>query len=191
MPIQPWKVLESTYLQRNIRIDRCETSKGKIVEPVIFEHGAWVVVVALTKQQEVLLIRQYRHGLRKIFMELPAGGAEEAEEPIAAASRELLEETGYASARMIEVGRVSPNPANYTNMVHLYLALDVERVADQSLDETEEIEVCPVPLDEAIQMMRDGELLGSLFVSALFFALSYLDRIPKTSQMPPSSNSSD
>jgi len=192
MAVQPWKVLESSYLKKNIRIDRCETSTGKIVEPVIFEYGTWVAVVALTKQQEVLLIKQYRHGLGRILLELPGGGADEGEEPIAAARRELLEETGYASEHMIEVGRVSPNPASHTNMVHFYLALDVEKVCDQSLDETEEIDVFRVPFDEAILAMRNGEILASLYISAFFFALCHLNRIPiKTSQPIKSSNSAD
>src|SRR5512144_2241852 len=105
MPVQPWKVLESNYLRKNIRVDRCETSNGKILEPLVFEYGTWVAVVALTKHEEVLLIKQYRHGLGKILIELPGGGAEEGEEPLAAARRELLEETGYTSTKIIEVGR--------------------------------------------------------------------------------------
>lgn len=176
-PIQPWKVLSTRYLRENIRVDRCKTSSGKVIEPVIFEYGTWVSIVALTRQQEVLLIRQYRHGLGKIIWELPGGGVEDNEEPLTAARRELLEETGYTSDRIIEVGKVSPNPSNHTNLMYAYLALDARKIGDQTLDETEEIEVFPIPLNDVILMARNGELLQALHVGAFFFALYYLDRI--------------
>lgn len=177
MSISPWKVLESSYLRQNVRIDKCETSSGKIIEPLVLEYRTWVTIVALTKRQEVLLIKQYRHGAGKILLELPGGGVGENEEPIAAAKRELLEETGYTSNNIIEVGRVSPNPASHTNLMYAYIALDVEEVGNQSLDETEEIEVFPTPLDEVILMVKNSELLQSLHVSTLFFALYHLNRV--------------
>jgi ADP-ribose pyrophosphatase len=136
-----------------------------------------VTIVALTKQNEILLIRQYRHGAGKILLELPGGGVNGNEEPLAAAKRELLEETGYTSDDIIEVGRVSPNPASHTNLMYAFLALNAEKAGDQCLDETEEIEVFPTPLDEVIVMARNGELLQSLHVSTFFFTLCYLNRI--------------
>jgi ADP-ribose diphosphatase len=177
MTIKPWRVLESSYLKKNVRIDKCETSNGKIIEPLVLEYGTWVTIVALTKQQEVLLIRQYRHGAGKILLELPGGGVGIDEEPRIAAKRELLEETGYASNNIIEVGRVSPNPASHTNLMYAYLALDVQKIGNQSLDETEEIEVFPTPLDKVILMVKNGELLQSLHVSSFLFALYHLNRI--------------
>ncbi|HET9587202.1 MAG TPA: NUDIX hydrolase [Anaerolineales bacterium] len=189
MPISPWKILKSNYLRNNVRIDTCETSDGKILEPLILEYGTWVTIVALTKQQEVLLIKQYRHGAGKILLELPGGAVGEGEEPIVAAKRELLEETGYTSDNIVEVGRVSPNPASHTNLMYAYLALDVEHVGDQSLDETEEIEVFPFPLDQVILMVKNGELLQSLHVSTFFFALYRLNRIVESSDRVTSSDS--
>jgi ADP-ribose pyrophosphatase len=177
MTIKPWRVLESSYLKKNVRIDKCETSNGKIIEPLVLEYGTWVTIVALTKRQEVLLIRQYRHGAGKILLELPGGGVGIDEEPRIAAKRELLEETGYASNNIIEVGRVSPNPASHTNLMYAYLALDVQKIGNQSLDETEEIEVFPTPLDKVILMVKNGELLQSLHVSSFLFALYHLNRI--------------
>lgn len=177
MTITPWKILESNYLRNNIRIDKCETSNGKIIRPLVLEYGTWVTIVALTQGQEVLLIKQYRHGAQKIIWELPGGAVDEGEEPIDAAKRELLEETGYTSDNIIEVGRVSPNPASHTNLMYAYVALDAEKVDNQHLDEIEEIEVYPIPLDEVIRIVKNGELIQSLHVSTLFFALYHLNRI--------------
>jgi len=177
MTITPWKVLQSNYLRNDVRVDKCETSNGKIIEPLVLEYGTWVTTVALTQHQEVLLIKQYRHGAQKIIWELPGGAVDEGEEPIYAAKRELLEETGYTSDNIIEVGRVSPNPASHTNLMYAFIALDAQKVGDQSLDEIEEIEVYPIPLDEVILMVKNGEILQSLHVSTLFFALYHLNRI--------------
>ena len=177
MTIIPWKILESNYLRSNVRVDTCETSNGKIIKPLVLEYGTWVTIVALTKEHEVLMIKQYRHGAQKILWELPGGAVNDGEEPIRAAKRELLEETGYTSDNIIEVGRVSPNPASHTNLMYAYLALDAQKVGNQTLDEIEEIEVYPILLDEVIRMARNGKLLQSLHVSTLFFALYHLNRI--------------
>jgi ADP-ribose pyrophosphatase len=99
------------------------------------------------------------------------------EESIVAAKRELLEETGYSSDNIIEIGRVSPNPASHTNLMYAYLALDAEKVGNQSLDETEEIEVFPTHLDEVILLVKNGEMLQSLHVSTFLFALYHLNRV--------------
>jgi ADP-ribose pyrophosphatase len=178
MTLRPWKILDSTHLCDHIRLDRCELPNGRIIEGTVLEFGTWATVLALTKAQEVVLIRQYRHGAQKVIVELPGGVMDrEDESPLAAARRELLEETGYTSDRVIQVGCVSPNPANQTNLIYSFLALDAEKVCDQHLDGTEEIEVFLKPLDEVICMAKKGELLQSMQVSALFFTLAYLDRI--------------
>ena len=178
MTIKPWKVLESTYIRENVRIDTCEISNGLVVEPLVREFKPWVNVVALTPAHEIVLIKQYRHGLGKVIWEIPAGMAHETNETLLdAAKRELLEETGYASEKFIEIGRVSADPASYTNLTYSFLALNVEKISDQNLDDTEEIDVFLLPFKEAIQMAQRGELPQALQVSALFFTLFYFGRI--------------
>ena len=177
MTIKPWKILGSKYLHKNVRIDKCELPNGMTLDGFVLEYGDWATILALTRQQEVVLVRQYRHGAQKVILELPGGAMEKDESPLQGARRELLEETGYASDRFIQIGCVSPNPANQTNLIYSFLALDAEKVDGQHLDATEDIEVVLKPLEEVIGMAKSGELLQSMQVSAVFFALAYWDRI--------------
>ena len=178
MTIKPWKILESHYLHKNVRIDKCELPDGKVIEGFVLEYGDWATILALTKQQDVVLVRQYRHGAQKVILELPGGAMEAGEQsPLQAARRELLEETGYTSDTFIQIGCVSPNPANQTNLIYSFLALDAYPAGNQYLDETEDIEVELKPLEEVITMAKKSELLQSMQVSAVFFALAYLNRI--------------
>ena len=125
-----------------LRIDRCETGDGNVFDPYVIECSTWVNVIALTKQREVVLVNQYRHGAKQVMLEIPAGMMDDEDEsPLYAAQRELLEETGYTSDRFIKIGRVYPNPATHNNLTYSFLTLDAEQVAQQRLDDTEEIEV--------------------------------------------------
>jgi 8-oxo-dGTP pyrophosphatase MutT (NUDIX family) len=181
MSLKEWKVLSSKYLYKSktlvMRIDRCEINDGIIFEPYVFECGTWVNVIALTKRREVVLVKQYRHGVQQVMLEIPAGIMDEDDEsPLQAAQRELLEETGYTSDRFVEVGKAYPNPATHNNLTYSFLALDVEQVGQQNLDETEEIEVYLIPFDEFVSMAKGGRLPQALHVTALFFAMAYLER---------------
>jgi len=177
MPIKPWKILESSYLRTRIRLDKCELPNGKIFEPMVFEFRPWANVLALTKDQEAVLVKQYRHGVQDVLLELPGGIVDDDENPLDAGKRELLEETGYTTSSIVEVGKLYPNPAIQTNTMYCFLALDVEKVAAQKLDETEELEVHLVPLEELIAMAKRGEFPHALQVAALFHSLAYMNRI--------------
>lgn len=177
MPIKPWKVLESSYVRPHFRIDRCALSNGNLLEAMILELRPWANIVALTKNREVVLVGQYRHGVCEVLWEIPGGVVEEGEDPAEGVKRELLEETGYACSTLIEVGKLYPNPAFQTNVLHCFLALDAEKVAEQNLDPGEDIEVQLVPLYELIQMAKRGEFPHALDVAVLFQALLYLDQI--------------
>jgi len=177
MSLTPWKILESNYMRPRFRFDKCELPNGRIFEAMALEFRTWAVVVALTKNQEVVLIRQYRHGAQDVFWEFPGGVVEDGENPLAGAQRELVEETGYTTTNIVKIGSFHPNPALQTNVMHAYLALDVEKTDIQQLDEAEEIEVHLVPLDDLIAMTKHGEFCHGLQVAALFHVLAYLKRI--------------
>lgn len=177
MSLTPWKILESNYMRPRFRFDKCELPNGRVFEAMALEFHTWAAVVALTKNQEVVLIRQYRHGAQEVFWEFPGGVVEDGENPLAGAQRELQEETGYTTSNIIKVGSFHPNPALQTNVMHAYLALDAEKTDVQKLDEAEEIEVHLVPLDELVAMTKRGEFCHGLQVAALFHVLVHLNRI--------------
>jgi 8-oxo-dGTP pyrophosphatase MutT (NUDIX family) len=177
MPIKPWKVLETSYFRPRLRIDKCELPNGHLLDATIFEFRSWANVVALTGNGEVLLVRQYRHGICDVLLEFPGGVVEDDEDPLEGARRELLEETGYTAPTLIEVGRLYPNPALQTNVQYCFLALNAEKVSEQNLDSGEDIEVHLMPLDQLLELAKQGQFPHALDVAVLFQALLYLDRI--------------
>lgn len=176
MTVKPWKVLESKTIWQNVRVEKCE-SNGKSLDALFLEYGTWATIVAITKRQEVVLIKQYRNGIRDIIWELPGGMVEDNESPLDGAKRELLEETGYTSSTIIQAGKTFPNPAIQSNVLYSFLALDVEKVGDQNLDDGEDIDVYLMPLEKVIEMAKAGELPQALHLTTLFYALAYLKRI--------------
>jgi ADP-ribose pyrophosphatase len=177
MSVRPWKIIESKSLHPGIRLDTCELPSGYVLDTHLLDYEDEVMVFALTKNQEVVLIRQYRHGIQEVILELPGGSVDNGESPLEAAKRELMEETGYVSDTWIEIGLGSPNPAIFTNRIYSFLALNVENVGKQSIQDAEDVEVLLIPLDEFISMAKSGDLIHSLNINTLFFALGYLDRI--------------
>jgi len=175
--ITPWKILETKYLDSHIRVDRCELPNGHILDAHLLEYDDEIVVFALTNDQQVVLIKQYRHGARQTILELPGGSVDENESPLEAAKRELMEETGYTSDTFIEVGCASPNPAIYTNKIYSFLAVDAKQTRKQSAYDTANVEVSLIPLDDVIAMAKSGDLIHSMNISAIFLVLGYLHRI--------------
>jgi 8-oxo-dGTP pyrophosphatase MutT (NUDIX family) len=177
MNIKPWKILETNYLHPGIRVDKCKLPDGHSFDVHLLEYADEIMIFALTRNQEVVLIKQYRHGAQQVIVELPGGSVDEGESPVEAAKRELMEETGYSSDTFIQVGYASPNPANYTNKIYSFLALDVEQTGTQSNDDAENVEVLLLSLEDVIMMAKMGDLVHSLNISTLFFALEYMHRI--------------
>ncbi|NGM72582.1 NUDIX hydrolase [Sphingobacterium sp. SGL-16] len=172
--MQKWKLLESKYIiQRpwaTLRVDKLELPNGNIKdEYYVLEYPRWVNMVAITEDQKVLFVRQYRHGADEIMVELPAGVVEEGEELEAAARRELLEETGYAFDAIEYICELYANPATSGNLTYTYLLTGGRKVQEQELDNSEDIEVVEMSIEEARQFLFDNKIGQALHSAALFY----------------------
>lgn len=177
-----WKVLKSEYLFNEpwltIRREKCELPNGKIMPAYyIIEYPTWVSALALTKEGKAIFVKQYRHGLGITSIETPGGVVDAGETPAQAIARELKEETGYVFQSYEYLGKISPNPATSTNYMHMYLARGGEKVAEQSLDETEDVEVVFYTIDDVKALLRQNKIVQSLHVTTLFYALAKLGRL--------------
>jgi 8-oxo-dGTP pyrophosphatase MutT (NUDIX family) len=171
-----WRVTASRYVHKDrwisVRADDCVTDEGAVVAPYyVLEYPDWVEVIALDADDNVLLVKQYRHGLGGMSIELPAGGMEPTDtDPCAAAARELLEETGCAGVLTL-VGETRPNAGTHSNRTHIVLARQVNKIAEPKDDPTERIERIWVPAAEALRMALAGELTVGMQVGSLLRGL--------------------
>ena len=168
-----WAVLSSEYLIRRpwltARRDVARLPDGRINnEYYVLEYPDWVNVIAITKDGQVVLERQYRHGLGKTCYELPCGVIEAGETPLEAAKRELLEETGYAGGQWQPWMTLSPNPATSSNLAHSFLAIGVEKVSGQHLDATEDIEVSLHSPDYVRELLENNQILQALMAAPMW-----------------------
>jgi len=173
--IEPWQVLDSKYSYRDrwlaVRSDTVRVPNGTVLSPYhTLEFPEWVCAIALTPQQEILLIEEYRHGVKRLSFELPCGAPEDdGEDVLDAMKRELLEETGFAAEEWHALGSSSANTARQNNRVHAFLALDARRVSDQNLDPGEVIRAHLVPWAKFVADLAEGRLeIPGLQLAALW-----------------------
>lgn len=178
--IKRWRTLQDeTVLKGRIfryrQLVRESTTQDMRGDFDVLDFLDWVNIVALTEDNQVLFVRQYRQGIDDITLEVPGGAIHIGEDPKLAAIRELREETGHEAKSIEYVGVIQPNPAIQSNRCHIYLARDCIKVAEPELDPLEELEVSHFSLDDVREMIRDGEIqhslvLNSLFLSGLLFS---------------------
>lgn len=171
-----WKTLTSEYLVKApwavLRRDSCRMPNGHTVpEYYVLEYPNWVNIVAITTENKIILVRQYRHGIKQDVLEIPGGVIDSGETALKAAKRELLEETGYEFERFEKISELFPNPATSNNITTTYLATGGKKVGEQQLDDQEEIEIHLASIEEVKELLVSNRFGQALHSAALFYAL--------------------
>jgi 8-oxo-dGTP pyrophosphatase MutT (NUDIX family) len=178
-----WKILSSEYLFSDlwfkVRKDICETQEGKIINPYyVYEFPEWATAFALTEDNKVIMVRQYRHPVGEVILELPGGCVDDTDKDFQTAiARELLEETGYTFTSYESLGKISANPSTNTNWMHMFLAKGGRKVSVQKLDHNEEIIIELYSIDELKKMVRENKIIQAMHITCILYALEKLGEL--------------
>lgn len=171
-----WKMLSSKYVYRDrwfhARADSCEFPDGRIIEPYyVVELPDWCNAIVVTKEERIILVRQYRYPVDQVTFELPGGVIEKNEKPLDAAKREMEEETGYTSDDIEFLLQVAPNPAINNNTAYFFLARNAYPTVSKNMDEFEDIDVVSYSKEELWQLLKENKIQHGVQVGPLYAAL--------------------
>ncbi|MBN6888342.1 ADP-ribose diphosphatase [Cytobacillus horneckiae] len=155
----------------SLQIEDVELPNGKTSKREIIKHPGAVAVLALTDDNKIVMVEQYRKALEKTIVEIPAGKLEKGEDPLECAKRELEEETGYGCAEMEWLISFYTSPGFADEIVHLYIAKELKTVENAaSMDEDEFVNLMEVTLEEAIELVRNQKI----YDAKTAYAVQYL-----------------
>lgn len=143
-----------------VHIDTVELPDGTTATRELVDHNGGACIAALTDENELFFVKQFRNPFDRVLTELPAGKLEKGEDPKVAAIRELEEECGVKAENVIEMGTVYPTVAYCSEIIHLYLATGLSK-ATQHLDDGEFLSVEKIPLEKAVDMVMTSEISDS------------------------------
>lgn len=154
----------------SVEINTCRSPRTGLPHQFqVLRSTDWVAVIAITKEKEVVLVNQFRHGIRDLSLELPGGLVKPGQTPLKSAAEELEEETGFTAPEMKLLGSMYPFPAIFTNSFYVYLAENAEPSGKIHPDETEEIETVLAPVGELRNFIRDGKINCGIMIAAIGF----------------------
>jgi 8-oxo-dGTP pyrophosphatase MutT (NUDIX family) len=179
MEILKWQKLASKYLVKEkwatLRVDTCKLQNGTVKDDYyVLEYPNWVNAIALTKENKIIMVRQYRFAGDVISLEIPGGVIDAGEDPETAIKRELLEETGFSFESCELVATLYPNPATSTNKTFTYLLKGGVKTHEQHLDEHEILNVEEYTIEEVKQLLKENKIDQALHVAGLFYGLIYI-----------------
>ena len=148
---------------------------GNTTELDVIHHPGAAAMVPLTADDQVILLRQYRHAIQRDIWEIPAGTLEPGEDHESCARREVEEETGYRAAKLLRLGQIIPVPGYSNETISLYLCTGLTQT-EQNLDRDEQITVQSVPLNTALAMISSGEIQDAKTIAGLFMTRDHLEQ---------------
>lgn len=155
------KTVEKNYVYEgriiNVRCDKAELHNGNPCTREVVEHNGGVCVAAVTENDELIFVRQFRYPYMEVVLELPAGKLEKGEDPFEAGKRELEEETGTVAAKYYDLGKFYPTPGYCGEIIHLYAAAELT-ATNMNPDEDEFLEVEKIKIDKAVDMVINNEI---------------------------------
>jgi len=178
-----WRIISSEYLFNDlwfkVRKDICETPSGKRIDPYyVYEFPEWVAAVPVMEDGRIIMVRQYRHALGEVCLEIPGGCVDSTDKDFQQAiARELLEETGYSFSSYDYLGKISANPSTNNNLLHMFLAKGGKRVSEQQLDGNEEIEVDFFTVEQVKELIRENKIIQSMHVTCIMYALEKMGEL--------------
>ena len=181
--VKPWRRVE-TRLLTDCRVFTVHEARSESPHDgskhnfFVIGSNEWCNCVPLTANNEVVCIRQYRHGTDEITLEIPGGLVDAGEDPAMSSARECLEETGYEARRVSSLGVLTPNPALFVNRLHTYVAFDVERVANVANTATEHTDVQLIPLGQIPDLLVSGKIDHALVAATMWRLLYFLETNP-------------
>jgi ADP-ribose pyrophosphatase len=160
----------------DLRVDEIEYESGNSGIREVAVHPGGAVVVAITRDEKILLVKQFRYPFQKVFLELPAGKLDPGEDPEKCAIRELEEETGYTTNHINKLGFITTTPGFCTEVLHIFLASDLTE-GDHKREEGEHgMEVLELSLDEVEEMIKKGDIVDAKTISGIYMYKNYSDK---------------
>lgn len=171
-----WKTISEKSLLKTLVFEVMDdeniSATGVKGDYYIMNAPDWVLVIA-EKDDKFLMVKQWRHGEKALSVEFPGGVIDKGEEPEIAARRELEEETGFKAGKLTKLGCVNPNPALFSNHVHVYLAEELVAAGGQHLDEDEFINCMELKKEEVLEGMGTEQFPHGIMATALCFYLRH------------------